>query len=267
METFPEQTPPPPPAASAAGPNRRAEYADGFRRMLPLWAGVFPFGMIYGVLALECGLAPWQAQAMSSLVFAGSSQIVLCQLLAASAPLLVVFTAIAIINLRHILYSASLAPSLRALPPWWKAVLAYFLTDEAYATTLGRMTDPDDPSRFRHWHLLGAGTGLWLCWQIATLTGILLGRGVPPEWGLDFAIPLTFIAIVVPRIKTRSDWAAVITSGIAVIVFASLPFKLSLIAATFAGVLAGMWLTRRANSVADANRAAGKNNPGGGSVR
>lgn len=246
---------------STAGWSRGQEFGEGVRRLAPLWVGIAPFGMIYGVMAVECGLAPWQAQAMSSLVFAGSSQIVLCQLLAGNAPLVVIFLTVGVINLRHVLYSASLAPVLKSLPWWWKVSLAYFLTDEAYATTLGRMlrTDTGNAGRdagggvsadgregrdFRHWYLLGGGVALWVCWQVSTLAGILLGRGIPPEWGLDFAIPLTFIAIVVPRVKSRADWAAVAVSGVAALVFATLPFKLSLIVATVLGVGAGVVLSR-----------------------
>lgn len=242
------------PPARGAGANevwsRSREFREGVRHLAPLWVGIVPFGMIYGVMALECGLAPWQAQAMSSMVFAGSSQIVLCQLLAGHAPLLVVFLTVGIINLRHVLYSASLAPVLKALPWWWKVILSYFLTDEAYATALGRMLENNTGKGFRHWYLLGGGVALWAAWQVATLAGILLGRGIPPEWGLDFAIPLTFIAIVVPRVKSRADWAAVAVSGAAALIFATMPFKLSLIVATLLGVGAGMVFCRRGGRLA-----------------
>jgi predicted branched-subunit amino acid permease len=181
---------------------------------------------------------------MSSLVFAGSSQIVLCQLLANSAPLAVVFLTISVINLRHVLYSASLAASLWQLSPWWKIVLSYFLTDEAYATSIGYLHKADG-SLFKYWFLLGTGVGLWSCWQISTLAGILLGQQIPASWGLDFAIPLTFIALVVPNVKTRADWAAVAVSGAAAVLFFALPFKLSLLAATACGVAIGVWLMKR----------------------
>ncbi len=110
---------------------------------------------------------------------------------------------------------------------------------------------------FRHWYLLGGSVALWVCWQVSTLAGILLGRGIPAEWGLDFAIPLTFIAIVVPRVKSRADWAAVAVSGVAALVFAALPFKLALIVATVLGVLAGLMFTARTGAGGARGREAG----------
>lgn len=212
---------------------------------MPLLLGVWPFGMIYGVLALESGLTAWQAQAMSALVFAGSSQIVLSQMLASQAPLAVIFVTIAIVNLRHVLYSASLAPGLRTLGPGWKVLLAYLLTDEAYAVTVNRMNAARS-SPHRHWFLFGAGLALWTAWQLSTLAGLALGSEIPPEWGLDFAIPLTFIALVVPAAHDRADWTAVIIAGIAAVALYALPFKLALIAATLLGIVGGVWMTRRA---------------------
>lgn len=224
--------------------SRSSEFRAGVLALLPLLLGVFPFGMIYGVLALESGLAAWQAQAMSALVFAGSSQIVLCQLLAGHAPLAVIFVTIAIVNLRHVLYSASVAPETRHLPGGWKALLAYLLTDEAYAVMMARVRTAD-ASAYKHWFFFGSGLTLWSGWQLSTLAGLLLGSEIPPEWGFDFAVPLTFIALVVPAAHSRADWLAVTVAGAAALLLAALPFKLALIAATLLGVAGGVWMQRR----------------------
>ncbi len=224
--------------------SRSSEFWSGVRALLPLLLGVFPFGMIYGVLALESGLAAWQAQAMSALVFAGSSQIVLCQLLASHAPLAVIFVTIAIVNLRHVLYSASIAPETRHLTGGWKALIAYLLTDEAYAVMMARV-HAAGASAHRHWFFFGAGLTLWSGWQLSTLAGLLVGGEIPPEWGFDFAVPLTFIALVVPAARSRADWLAVAVAGVAALLLAALPFKLSLIAATLLGVAGGVWMQRR----------------------
>jgi 4-azaleucine resistance transporter AzlC len=114
----------------------RSEFFSGIKAELPILIGVIPFGMIYGVLALGAGLEPVQAQAMSSIVFAGSAQFVSAQLLYAGTPGAVIVLTVAVVNLRHALYSASLAPYLKPLQPGWKWLLAYLLTDEAYAVTI-----------------------------------------------------------------------------------------------------------------------------------
>ena len=115
--------------------NQKSFWA-GVRAELPLLIGVAPFGMIYGVLALNAGLSPAPAQMMSSIIFAGSAQFITAQLLREAAPGLVIVLTIAVVNLRHMLYSASMAPYLQALPMRWKALLSYLLTDEAYAVTI-----------------------------------------------------------------------------------------------------------------------------------
>ena len=116
--------------------NRNSNFWAGLQAEIPLLIGVFPFGLIYGALALSSGLTPAQAQMMSSIVFAGSSQFIAVQLFHEAAPGLVIVLTIAVINLRHMLYSASLAPYVSSLPMRWKVLLSYLLTDEAYAPTV-----------------------------------------------------------------------------------------------------------------------------------
>ena len=142
--------------------------------------GVAPFGLVFGVLGLAAGLTPLQTILMSSIVFGGASQVVFAQLWG-SVPGPVVGASVAVINLRHILYSASVAPYLRALPLRWRIPLAYLLTDEAYAVTINRLRNaPAGP--YQHYHLLGTGLPLWICWQITTITGVVFGATIPVEW-------------------------------------------------------------------------------------
>src|SRR5512146_1334857 len=103
--------------------SRFNQFAAGVRAELPLLVGVIPFGMIYGVLALKAGLPSHQAQGMSSIVFGGSSQIILLQLITAGAPGLIMVLTIFVVNLRHALYSASVAPYIQNLPTRWKLIL------------------------------------------------------------------------------------------------------------------------------------------------
>jgi len=155
-----------------------------------------------------------------------------------------------IVNLRHALYSASVAPYMQHLPWKWKLSLSYLLTDEAYAVTITHYTLSLSPASEKkepggradqHWYFLGAGLALWTSWQLSTAVGIFLGAQVPPSWSLDFTLALTFIALVVPNLKDRPSVAASLSAGLVAIVANSLPYKLGLIAAALTGILVGMW--------------------------
>ena len=219
--------------------SNRAEFFAGVLNELPLLLGVFPFGMIYGILALQAFLPPIAAQAMSSLIFAGSAQFISAQLLGQGVPMIVLVGTVFIVNLRHMLYSASIAPYTRHLSKKWKAILAYFLTDEAYVIAIAHYNE-DTPVDRKHWYFLGAGFTLWFGWQVASAAGIFLGAQVPPSWSLDFALALTFIALVVPALKDKPAVAAALTAGIVALAAYPLPFKLGLIIAAFAGIASGL---------------------------
>lgn len=218
----------------------RLEFLHGIKDELPILVGVIPFGMIYGILALGAGLSRAEAQAMSVIVFAGSAQFMLVQLLGAGTPMLVMIVTGFVINLRHALYSASVAPHMRELTPAWKTILAYLLTDEAYAVTISRYYKKD-ASPNKHWYFLGAGLALWTSWQISTAVGVFLGAQIPSSWSLDFTLALTFIAIVVPALKDRPSILAAISAGVVAILTAGLPYKLNLIVAGVAGIIVGLW--------------------------
>lgn len=216
----------------------------GVRAEIPLLIGVFPFGMIYGALALNAGLSPAAAQGMSSIVFAGSAQFITTQLVHELAPGFVIVLTIAVVNLRHMLYSASLAPYLASLSTWWKALLSYLLTDEAYAPTILHY-EKEGITPHAHWFLLGAGISLWIDWQISTALGIFLGAAIPESWSLDFALPLTFIAMLVPVLKHRPAIAAALSAGVVALIAFPLPYKLGLILAALVGIIVGTLLEGR----------------------
>ena len=200
--------------------------------------GVIPFGLIYGAVAVQLGLPATIAQAMSSVIFAGSSQFIAAPLLVASTPALMVILTVFAVNLRHALYSASIAPYLEKLSAPWKVLLAYLLTDEAYAVAIAHFHKPGGATH-RHWFLFGAGITLWSFWQASTMFGIFIGGQVPPEWSLDFALPLIFIAIVVPMLKHRAYVVAAIVAGIGGVIAFGLPYKLGYIAASMVGIAVG----------------------------
>jgi 4-azaleucine resistance transporter AzlC len=217
----------------------------GVRAEFPLLIGVFPFGMIYGALAISAGLSPSVSQLMSSIVFAGSSQFAVTQLVHEAAPALVIILTIAMINLRHMLYSASMAPYLKPLSTGWKSLLAYLLTDEAYAPTILHYQAHGITST-SHWFLFGAGVALWTTWQLSSALGIFLGAALPASLSLDFALPVTFIAMVVPGLKERPLLAAAVCSSLVALLAYGLPYKLGFVVAAFAGIAAGILLERRA---------------------
>lgn len=220
---------------------------EGVRAEIPLLIGVFPFGMIYGALAINAGLSTSAAQLMSSIVFAGSSQFVTAQLVREGAPGLVILLTIAVVNLRHMLYSASLAPYLKNLSIRWKALLSYLLTDEAYAPSIIKY-EKDGVTPFSHWFVFGAGFALWFNWQLSTALGIFLGAAIPEDWPLDFALPLTFIAMVVPVLKNRPMIAAALSAGMVALLANNLPFRLGLILAALTGIIVGTVLEGRKSS-------------------
>jgi 4-azaleucine resistance transporter AzlC len=216
----------------------------GSRALLPLMIGVTPFGVIYGVVALQSGLPPLAVLLMSSIVFAGSAQFLFAQLAGTAAPWLVIVGAIGLINLRHALYSASVAPYLASLPDRWKVLLAYLLTDEAYAAAIAPLMARRGRAN-AHWILFGAGASLWLGWQLSTAAGVLLGSSLPTDLSLDFALPLTFIAIVVPLIDNRAQLVVALAAGASAVLWAPLPYKLGLVVAAGTGIALGAVVAAR----------------------
>jgi 4-azaleucine resistance transporter AzlC len=218
-----------------------SEFLHGMRDELPILIGVVPFGMIYGVSALSAGIPASIAQAMSCIVFAGSAQFVIAQLIAVGTPSLVVILTAFIVNIRHMLYSASVAPSTRKLSGLWKWVLAYLLTDEAYAVAISHYQRIEDDTH-KHWYFLGAGLALWTTWQVSTAIGIFLGGQIPANWSLDFTATLTFIALVVPTLKDRTSTIVALTAALTSLLMTALPLKLGIAVAALVGIAVGLTL-------------------------
>jgi len=221
----------------------RSEFLAGVRAESPLLLGVVPFGLIFGVLGLSVGLPAWAVMLSSSLIFGGSSQVVFAQLWGVATPPLVSVTTVGVVNLRHLLYSAAVAEYLRALPWRWKWLLAYLLTDEAFAAAIKRLRDgPATPQR--HYFLFGTGLTLWSGWQLATLGGIVLGAAIPARWSLDFSIALTFIALLVLSVHRRSEAWAAMAAAVTVLPALALPHKLGLLVAAAVGIVCGLTMSR-----------------------
>jgi len=207
--------------------------------MTPLWLGVIPFGVAYAVLARDAGLSLLETQALSLLVFAGSSQVSAVGLFGrgAGGPE-IVFTTL-LLNVRHVLYGLSLG---RRVPMTRRErlVAAFFLTDEAYGVSIARGARSFP-------FVLGAELSLYLTWNVATLGGALLGGIIPdPERiGVDFVFPLAFLALLVPLLRRRVDvLVAIVAGALAWLLARGLPGGLPILVAGVVGSLLGAVLTK-----------------------
>jgi 4-azaleucine resistance transporter AzlC len=187
-------------------------FRSGFLAVIPLWLGAAPFGMIYAVSALAAGLSPIQTLVMSLIVFAGAAQFTATGLFAAGAtPLTLIITTL-VVNARHILMGASMAPHLRNTPAWIRGLIAFQLTDETYAIGLQRFLKGDGSAAYQ----IGANLSMYVTWQSSTIIGMLIGTQIPDPatYGLDLVFPLTFIGLLVPILKTRIDTSVAFFAGI-----------------------------------------------------
>jgi predicted branched-subunit amino acid permease len=206
--------------------------------------GIVPFGVVTGVAMVASGIPPLVAMLMSVIVFAGASMVASAQLLAAHAPVLLVVLATLVINLRFMMYSASLRVHFAHAPLGARLAVAYLIADNVYGLMLARFGEhPDDPGKLEY--VLGAGVVVWAAWQAAVAAGILIGAGVPPEWRLEFAAPLAFIAISIPLLRDRAMVAAAIAAAAAILLAQDLPLKLNILVAAGVGILAGLLFERR----------------------
>ncbi len=204
-----------------------------------------PFGLVAGVAMVAGGIPPLAAMAMSLVVYAGASMLAATQLLAADTPLAVILLTVFFINLRFMMYSASLRPHLGTLPLRWKLAAAYLLADNAFGLSIARFTEHPQ-RRGKLGYFLGAALPIWLTWQLAVALGILIGAGLPAQWRLEFAAPLAFIALTVPLLRSRAMVAAALAGGITVIAAWALPMRLGLALAALVGIAAGMLVRRLA---------------------
>ncbi len=215
-------------------------FSKGFLAVAPHMFSVIPFGVICGAIGIELGFDPVLVYAMSIIIFGGASQIVFLQLLSGGASALIAITSVGVINSRHLLYGAVLSEYLENLSFIKKLLISYIVVDQGFAES-NKFFMKNKTEQHLHYHLIGSGVTLWIFWQLSTLAGIVLGSFVPEELGLKFAIPLTFIAIVVQDLKKIDHVIVMITCGLSSLLFFDAPFKsyiiISPIIALFVGAL------------------------------
>jgi 4-azaleucine resistance transporter AzlC len=220
---------------------RRSEFLAGIRATIPLEIGGIPFAIIFGALAVNSGLSPAAAMGFSVFVYAGSAQFIGANLVAQGVGIpLIVFTTF-IVNVRHALYGVTLAPHIKHLPQRWLLPLGFWLTDETFVIVITRYNQPDT-SPFKHWYHLGTSLIMYLNWNFWTFIGIVAGQTIPDlsRYGLDFAMDVTFIGMIIPQLKNRPLALAALVAGLSAVVLNNVPNKLGLIIAVFIGITVGL---------------------------
>jgi 4-azaleucine resistance transporter AzlC len=250
-------------------PGAQAEFWAGVRATFPLVVGATPFAVIFGALAINSGISASGASLMSALVFAGSAQFIATGLVAnGAAPIIIILTTL-VVNLRHALYAASLAPYLKHLPQGWLALLGFWLTDESYAVVIdhyqhdqrlehAERAPTHTNSPHRHWFFFGSALFMYINWQVWTYVGVRAGGSIadPRSWGLDFALSVTFIGLLIPMLRDKAIVTAVVVAGASAVPFYQLPNQFGLILAAVFGVASGMlvgWLGNGRRSSASPN--------------
>lgn len=225
---------------------RSAAFWRGVRDGAPFLLVVAPFGLVFGVVAAETGLTLAQTMGFSIFVIAGASQIAAVQLMSENAPTLIVIVTALAVNLRMAMYSVALVPHLGAAPLWLRGVMAYFLVDQTYALCAQRFEEDRRlalDARIAYFF----GTIALVCvpWYAATWLGAALGSAIPPEFALDFAVPITFLAIIAPLLRSVPHVAAAVVSVAGTLLLSDLPYNTGLLVAAPLAMAVGAWVELR----------------------
>lgn len=231
--------------------NPKSLTLKGFTDGAPFLLVVAPFGLLFGVVATEAGLNLVETMGMTILVIAGAAQFAALQQMVADTPIVMILITALAVNLRMAMYSASLTPWLGKAPLWKRAAVAYLMVDQSYM--LGHLkfeSEPELTLRQRLQYYFGTMILIGPVWYAATFVGALAGQAIPPAMALDFAVPITFLAMIAPMVKTLAHLAAAATSVVVALVLAGLPYGIGLIVAAACamavGALVEMAMERRA---------------------
>lgn len=201
---------------------------------------VGPFAVLFGVLATEAGLNVLETLAFSVVVIAGAAQFTALQLMTEEAPTLIVLASALAVNLRMAMYSAALTPYLGKAPLWQRAFIAYFTLDQSYAcATAAYEAHPEMPLPERVAYFFGAVAPVVPAWYGCTLLGAMIGTQVPESWALDFALPITFLALVAPMLRTPAHLVAAFVSIVVSLLAAGIPYSMGLLVAGVIAMIAG----------------------------
>lgn len=228
----------------------RRAFWRGYRDSSPFILIVFPFGIVFGVVAIEAGFTLGQAMAFTISTYAGAAQLTAIQLLHDGAPLaIVVLTALAV-NARMAMYSAALAPHLGDAPLWQRALMGYFMVDQTYAlSAMQYEMHPQMSLAAKAGYYFGVATLIWPVWVAGSLAGAVLGNLIPSWVPLGFAVPIAFMAMVGPMLRTLAHMATAFVSIAGALVFSAVPYSLGLLIAAVLAMITGAvvetWMTSR----------------------
>lgn len=224
---------------------RQAAFRAGVHAIAPALIATGTWGLVTGVAMVKSGLTESMALAMTLLMYAGSAQLTSLPLIAAGAPLWLIFAAGFVVNLRFLIFGAALQPYFRQLSWPKRLALGYFTTDMGFVLFMPRYGDAAERgTREQLWFYIGSIAPGWFVWQASSIAGILLGTLVPTEWSLDFAAVLALLAITVPLASSKPVLISMLAAGITAWVGQVLPLRLGLAAAVVAGIAAGIMAER-----------------------
>jgi len=230
--------------------NSKSAFWSGFRDGSPFILVVVPFALLFGVIATEAGLDLVETMSMTVMVIAGAAQFTAISLMQDHAPTFIVLLTALAVNLRMAMYSAALVPHLGKAPLWVRALMSYFMVDQAFAVAFKKYEEmPELPVRLKVIYYFGSLTPIVPLWYLFSYVGAVLGGQIPPEFALDFAIPITFIALTAPMMRSLPHFIAALVSIIAALALVWVPYNLGLIIAATLAMISGaqveVWLKRR----------------------
>ncbi|MCI0425170.1 MAG: AzlC family ABC transporter permease [Actinobacteria bacterium] len=208
---------------------------------LPLYVPAIPFALVLGLAIVDSGLNPLVGWSSSPLVFGGAAQLTLITLLGSGASTLAAIVAAMVVQARHLMYSAALAPVFQRQPRWFRWFGPYLLIDQMFALSILRAED--EPDAFRSYYL-GAASLFWSFWMITTAVGLFIGPVIPAEWSLGFAVPILFLGLLVMGIDRWPKVVAALVAAAVTFVFAGLPNRVGLLVGALAGLLIGVVVER-----------------------
>ena len=207
--------------------------------MLPAAPAMAAWALVTGVAMAKSPLGLFRATGFSLIAFAGAAQLATLPLLVAGAPVAVSVVTALMVNLRFVIYSAALRPSLGSLPLRWRFLLGYFVSDLAFVLYL-REESHWRSSPLRGWYFLGLGLGVATAWHVASLVGLYAATAIPETWGIDFVGTLALLALLVPMLTNVPVIAGASTSALLAVALREMPFRLGLIVAIAAGIVTAM---------------------------
>lgn len=219
-------------------------FGKGFYAMIPVTIGVVPFGAVMGTVCAEAQLSFFKTCLMNIMVYSGAAQLAAMDLMGQGAATAVVVATGLVINLRFLLYSAALSPVLKEAPLFKKILASYTLTDQSYAVMTANEQQLQKTKNAILFYF-GTATCMWLVWQSSVVAGYIFGNFAPPSWSLDFAVPLSFLSLVLPTLKNRRYLLVACCSSVISVVLYSLPYKTSLLVTAFVSMAFAAYLVSK----------------------